>query len=305
VIVFVLKCVGGKVLAEDLETMRAFGEFARFDAACCGVIVNCVRWDELDQEHAAFRAETTRLVRSHGGLPGVAVEFVDLQGRDVRDSLQSAKGAPLRAHATQFICTIRPGPVGLKTGGSLDSSGRIAPANLQEQLAAQRAENQAKLEATRAEAERERLALLHRVQNGLVYEIAPKHRQDIRVDVRYQGQGDGTTIWLWPANGTEAQRFVAADNGDGTWTFRPRCALHGTIDDGGISSRHCHLWGHIQGNKNQRFVLETAGDGWYVVRCARDRSCVWDVSRRGGEQSELLNWPFHGGLNQVFRFTRI
>lgn len=67
------------------------------------------------------------------------------------------------------------------------------------------------------------------------YEVAPKKNPKLRVDIYDGDVSDLNKVWLYESNNTQAQKWLLAENGDGTVTFLSAKAHHPALDvyDGG------------------------------------------------------------------------
>ena len=142
------------------------------------------------------------------------------------------------------------------------------------------------------------------LQDGDVYEIAPRHDPSLRLDVCGGKNSNGVHLHLWEINSQRSQRFlVKQKQGTNTYSFIPSCAETRSIDHSGAPLQPCHLWSTEDGNNiNQWWSLEPSGDGYFVVRSRAAPHAVWDIAGHGGQGAELKTSREHRGENQQFHF---
>lgn len=64
------------------------------------------------------------------------------------------------------------------------------------------------------------------IASGTTYTMIPKNNTDLALDAYAGGITNGTRLWLYPQNGTEAQKFTLILNSDGSWQFEnEKCEL--------------------------------------------------------------------------------
>ncbi len=141
-----------------------------------------------------------------------------------------------------------------------------------------------------------------------IYEIFPEHNHNLRIDVQWGKTFNGAKLWLYESDNSgknKAQLFRAKHNSDGTWSFLSLISDEYAIDDSSWSGKSCHMWAHNKDNKNQKFILKNSLKGGFYIHCFRDQKFVLDVSQSGGHKTDLLNYQFLGGDNQIFHFKPI
>ena len=133
------------------------------------------------------------------------------------------------------------------------------------------------------------------------------------LDVKNAGMTNGTNVWQYEENGTDAQKWKIVKNINGSYSFVSKLnGLYLDIENGNISNgANVQVY---EGNNTQaqQFRLieineqieKTVEDGIYVIASSIDKNKVLDVTDSSKENNIPIQlWDYCGFLHQKFKIT--
>jgi hypothetical protein len=145
---------------------------------------------------------------------------------------------------------------------------------------------------------------------GAVGTIESRYYWDVRcLDVAGASWYPGTKVQQWGCNNTYAQKFVAKQNSDNTFTFYVYGVYAGKsmcLDVAGASKANgaqVQIW-TCNGTDAQKFYVLPTSNGFEKIINANSYKCLdLDGPSPGPWGSKLQQWDCHNGYNQQFWFT--
>ena len=124
------------------------------------------------------------------------------------------------------------------------------------------------------------------------------------IDISNGSKADGGNVQLFDSNGTAAQRFRAAYNGDGTYTLIAQNSGKALdVANGGTANGTNVQQYSSNGTVAQKWIIRSVGDGYYVFISA---SCgrVMDVSNgNSANGANIQIYDYNGTAAQRFRLV--
>jgi hypothetical protein len=140
-----------------------------------------------------------------------------------------------------------------------------------------------------------------------VYELAPSHAQDMRLDVSGDNNSNGTNVEIWQANGGNNQKWKLLSNGN-NYELAPLHATDMRLDVNGANNSNgtnVQIW-QANGGSAQQWQLEKVSDGVYELAplCATDKRL--DVAEAGtNDGSNVLIYEDGNGDNQRWLLKKV
>jgi len=133
------------------------------------------------------------------------------------------------------------------------------------------------------------------------------------LDVKNAGMLNGTNVWQYEENGTDAQKWKIIKNTNGSYSFVSKLnGLYLDIENGNISNgANVQVY---EGNNTQaqQFSLiktkeqieKTIEDGIYVITSSIDKNKSFDVTDSSKENNITIQlWDYCGFIHQKFKIT--
>ncbi len=143
--------------------------------------------------------------------------------------------------------------------------------------------------------------------NNEVYELAPSHAQDMRLDVSASGNADGTNVQIYEANNGNAQRWKLLSNGS-NYELAPLCAPNSRLDvsgSGNSNETNVQIW-QANNSSAQQWQLQKVSDGVYELAplCAIDKRL--DVAGFGtSNYTNVFIWDGKNATNQRWLLKKV
>lgn len=136
--------------------------------------------------------------------------------------------------------------------------------------------------------------------NG-VYEIQSALREDKVLDVNSADMSSGANIQLYTRNGSDAQKFILTDMGDGTWQVTNlNSGKKADGADGNVNQQSG------SGAASQKWYLRNTGDGTAYMVSASSPNRVLDVAgASNADGTNVQTYRENGTTAQKFYFHRL
>ena len=149
--------------------------------------------------------------------------------------------------------------------------------------------------------------------DGRTFYLSPKHAPDKVLDLVGNGTSNGTQVQIYDKKETEIQRWtfervgVESVNGEQVKLY----AIHSVYADGKAldtsggtdNGARPHLWDYDETNRNQKWIVQDAGDGYYFIIARDDTSKYLGVAgglKTNNAAVELWN---SSGDNRQWKLT--
>ncbi len=143
--------------------------------------------------------------------------------------------------------------------------------------------------------------------NNEVYELAPSHAQDMRLDVSGDNNSNGTNVEIWQANGGNNQKWKLLSNGN-NYELAPLHATDMRLDvseANNSNGTNVQIW-QANGGSAQQWQFQKVSDGVYELAplCATDKRLdVAETGTNGG--SNVLIYEDGNGDNQRWLLKKV
>ncbi|MES2734263.1 MAG: RICIN domain-containing protein, partial [Bacteroidota bacterium] len=143
------------------------------------------------------------------------------------------------------------------------------------------------------------------IQNGGVYQLAPRFAPSKRLDVTGGSNVSGTNVGIWEKNNAPAQAWQFIDVGNGYYELIPQCATNSRLDvtaGNNANGTNVQIWYGFANTPAQQWRVILRPDGYYELEPRNAPGKRLDVAGERGESGANVDiWQSFGNLAQQWK----